>query len=96
MFYVGYDIRSEGASEVRFIEVKGKAATGAIIITSNEWKTASAQSDKYFLYIVQNIFAKPAQIKIIRNPRKMLLATERTVQYTLPRAIYMKKQVQVP
>ena len=40
--------------EVRFIEVKGRAAVGEIALTSNEYKTAERLKKDYWLYAVFN------------------------------------------
>jgi len=40
------------AIDVRFIEVKGRADTGDIALTSNEYNTAKRLKKDYFLYIV--------------------------------------------
>lgn len=45
---------SETAIEVRFIEVKGRAAVGDIALTANEYKTAERLKQDYWLYAVFN------------------------------------------
>jgi hypothetical protein len=47
------------AIEVRFIEVKGRAAVGEIALTSNEYKTAERLKKDYWLYAVFNCAADP-------------------------------------
>jgi hypothetical protein len=52
---LGYDIRSTSpAGEVRYIEVKARATTGAIVLTPNEWLMAQRLGNEYWLYIVEN------------------------------------------
>ncbi|MEI2763291.1 MAG: DUF3883 domain-containing protein [Methanothrix soehngenii] len=54
-------------TEVRFIEVKGRAAVGEIALTDNEFKTAERLKDDYWLYVVFNCGTKP-EIHCIKNP----------------------------
>ena len=42
------------AIEVRFIEVKGRAASEEIALTTNEYKTAERLKKDYWLYVVFN------------------------------------------
>ncbi|MCL2744170.1 MAG: DUF3883 domain-containing protein [Planctomycetaceae bacterium] len=67
----GYDLRSVHpvTNEVRFIEVKGRAATGDVLLTPNEKQTAERLQDDYYLYIVLNCAETP-EIHIVRNPAK--------------------------
>jgi hypothetical protein len=68
----GWDITSfDKDGEKIYIEVK--SSTGKIItsvdITDNEWKAASDNRDKYFLYLVTNALATTSPpIEILRNP----------------------------
>jgi superfamily II DNA or RNA helicase len=65
---VGYDICSTSPSgEVRYIEVKARATTGAIVLTPNEWLMAQRLGNEYWLYIVENAAAQP-RLRIIQNP----------------------------
>lgn len=68
---VGYDIKSSGSNETRFIEVKGKGNRGDIEITSNEWNTAKELENSYFLYVVYDCSDYP-NLKIVQNPTKKL------------------------
>ncbi len=45
--------------DVRFIEVKGRAAVGEIALTSNEYKTAERLKQDYWLYVVFNCATTP-------------------------------------
>ena len=51
---LGYDIKSSDSNETRLIEVKGKADSGNIEITTNEWDKAKEHENNYFLYIIYN------------------------------------------
>jgi hypothetical protein len=58
------------AIDVRFIEVKGRAASGEIALTTNEYKTAERLKHEYWLYAVYNCGTKP-ELHAIRNPARM-------------------------
>jgi len=77
---LGYDIRSlapsplpgEGRGEgVRYIEVKARATTGAIVLTPNEWLMAQRLGDEYWLYIVEHAATEP-RLHTIPNPAARL------------------------
>jgi superfamily II DNA or RNA helicase len=80
---LGYDIRSsalasaaEGrATDVRYIEVKARATTGAIVLTPNEWLMAQRLGNEYWLYIVENAKAEP-RLHTIQNPAAKFQAEE--------------------
>lgn len=55
------------AIEVRFIEVKGRAAIGEVALTTNEYKTAQRLRKDYWLYVVFNCGATP-EITIVQDP----------------------------
>ena len=66
----GYDIVSffpDGRE--KYIEVKSTSSSGksSFEITLNEWRTAEALGDAYFIYQVANVYHTP-QIKKIHNP----------------------------
>ncbi|MGQ9486588.1 MAG: helicase-related protein [Armatimonadota bacterium] len=65
--YLGYDIRSEGGDETRYIEVKAFATTGDLRLTPHEWQMAQRLGDEYWLYVVENASGEPA-IQTIQNP----------------------------
>ncbi len=58
------------AIEVRFIEVKGRAAVGEIALSSNEYKTAERLKKDYWLYVVFNCASTPA-IHIVPDPVRL-------------------------
>lgn len=79
-----YDIRSESPSgEKRFIEVKGRAQSGAIIITGPEVDKLSQLGDRAFLYIVTFCKGERPRLRIIQDPMAKLTpeALYRQVQY---------------
>jgi superfamily II DNA or RNA helicase len=58
------------AIEVRFIEVKGRAAVGEIALTSNEYKTAERLKKDYWLYAVFNCAADP-KVHLVPDPARL-------------------------
>jgi superfamily II DNA or RNA helicase len=58
------------AVEVRFIEVKGRAAVGEIALSSNEYKTAERLKKDFWLYVVFNCGSKP-EIHIVQDPVRL-------------------------
>jgi hypothetical protein len=70
----GFDLRSirfdeEGAlAGARYIEVKARAISGAIRLTSNEWKRARQWRENYWLYIVTNAGSDEPQLTRIQDP----------------------------
>jgi len=93
---LGFDIRSKDQKEVRYIEVKARAAIGDIALTPNEWYKASMLKNKYWLYIVTNASTKPI-LHIIRNPTENLRAIEEvgTVRYVVNFHEWMSKETEV-
>ncbi len=62
----GFDILSRHleTGSVRFIEVKGRATTGPIMLTRNECKTAERLRSDYWLYVVFDCTTAPRLIPI--------------------------------
>lgn len=58
------------AIDVRFIEVKGRAAVGEIALTENEYKTSERLKKDYWLYAVFDCGSTP-QVHAIRNPARL-------------------------
>jgi hypothetical protein len=58
------------AIEIRFIEVKGRAAVGEIALTTNEYKTAERLQKDYWLYAVFNCSSTP-EIHLIQDPVRL-------------------------
>lgn len=61
----------QSALQVRFIEVKGRAATGEVALTPNEYKTAQRLTQDYWLYVVYHCATTPA-VHVIPNPAQMV------------------------
>ncbi len=70
----GFDLRSlhfdeDGAQDgIRYIEVKARARSGKIRLTSNEWKKARKFDDQYWIYIVTEAASDSPQLTRIQNP----------------------------
>lgn len=82
----GFDIRSEGpGKDVRYIEVKGRAAEGAVWLTPNEWQMASRFGENYWLYVVFHAKTSPT-LRRIQDPSKNLPVTieKEVVRYIVP------------
>jgi hypothetical protein len=81
---VGYDVRSEGPDgDVRYIEVKGHAATGDVTLYYTEWQTANRMREEFFIYNVENALTDP-KLWIVQDPvGKGIQPTERVVEYQI-------------
>jgi superfamily II DNA or RNA helicase len=58
------------ALDVRFIEVKGRAETGDIALTVNEYKTAQRMKQDYWLYVVTHCASTP-YLNSLRDPAQL-------------------------
>jgi hypothetical protein len=64
-----YDVRSESAAgEKRFIEVKGRADTGAIMLTGPELDKLRQLEDRAWLYIVTSCRGERPRLRVIQDP----------------------------
>jgi len=73
---LGFDIRSRGKDEVRYIEVKARADEGPVALTPNEWFKAKRFKEQYWLYVIFNAATSPV-LKIINNPVENLRYEEK-------------------
>lgn len=70
----GFDVRSsrynaDGTfADIRYIEVKARARSGAIRLSANEWKKARHFDDKFWLYIVTGAGTEAPELHRIQNP----------------------------
>jgi len=81
---LGYDLRSERENgEIRYIEVKGRAKSGAVILTENEVNRLNQLGDKGWLYIVTDCRGESPKLHQIQNPAAVLKRVEifKQVQY---------------
>ncbi|MEM2619575.1 MAG: DUF3883 domain-containing protein, partial [Candidatus Hadarchaeales archaeon] len=93
---LGFDIRSRGDGEVRYIEVKARRDEGPVALTPNEWFKAKRFKEQYWLYIVSNAVTKPT-LQIINNPSENLEAMEKVevVRFIIPPGEWKKKATEV-
>jgi hypothetical protein len=83
---LGFDIRSlDSEKNVRYIEVKARAFTGAVELTQNEWFKAKRFKSDYYLYAVFNATKNP-ELYIIQNPAETLEPEQKieVVRYLIP------------
>jgi len=73
---LGFDIRSKGKDETRYIEVKARKDEGPVALTPNEWFKAKRFKEQYWLYVVSNAVTKPA-LYLINNPAENLNIQEK-------------------
>jgi hypothetical protein len=70
----GFDLRStlyndDGTfADIRYIEVKARAQSGDIRLSSNEWKKARHFDEKFWLYIVTRAASDAPQLHRTQNP----------------------------
>jgi len=84
---VGCDVKSvapDGA--VRYIEVKGHAATGDITLYYTEWQLAHRMREEFFIYEVDHALATP-ELRIVQDPiGKGVPAKESVIEYRISAA----------
>jgi superfamily II DNA or RNA helicase len=59
------------AMDVRFIEVKGRATSGEIALTTNEYKTAVRLQEDYWLYVVFDCGSETPNLQIVNDPARL-------------------------
>lgn len=93
---LGFDIRSRGKEEVRYIEVKARAGESEIALTPNEWFKAKRFKEQYYLYVVANVITSPV-LYIIQNPAENLKPQERVevVRFIIPVKEWKEKRLEV-
>ena len=84
---LGYDIESKSSegSVLRYIEVKGRARTGDIILSKNEATRLAQLEKKAWLYVVTNCKSSKCDLKAFPDPVHTLALKEvpKDVQYVL-------------
>ncbi|MDR1925790.1 MAG: DUF3883 domain-containing protein [Planctomycetaceae bacterium] len=68
----GFDLisRNPQSDEFRYIEVKGRAGVGDVLVSKNEYNTLIRLHDDYWLYVVYHCETKP-EVHPIDNPAKL-------------------------
>jgi len=93
-----YDIRSEGPDgQKRFIEVKGRAQTGAIVLTGPELDKLRQLGDRAWLYIVTFCRDEQPRLRIIQDPASKLTPEMlyRQIQYLVAESDWVKQSEEV-
>lgn len=83
---MGYDLRSVNAELIkRYIEVKGRAAEGPVMISENEMNRLRQLGEAAWLYVVSHCKSDPVLYRI-HNPENYLKYQERSkgIQYLVP------------
>ncbi|MGC8979238.1 helicase-related protein [Caldisericum sp.] len=91
---IGFDIRSKGNGETRYIEVKARKDEGEVVLTPNEWFKAKRFKEQYWLYVVSNAVSNPV-LTIINNPAENLNVHEKVevVRFVVPLEEWKNKGV---
>ena len=80
----GFDLRSRRPAQERAIEVKGRAASGNVEMSDNEWARACNLRDAYWLYVVFDCATPRPRLLRVRDPFGRLLARSReSVAYAI-------------
>jgi len=84
----GFDVLSlRPGDERRCIEVKGRAATGEIEVTDNEWARACNLRGEYWLYVAYHCATPTPQLVRVQDPFAKLLVRPFTKCQTITRTI---------
>ena len=73
----GFDLRSRRPGEERAIEVKGRAASGTVEMSDNEWARACNLRDAYWLYVVFDCATPRPRLLRVCDPVGRLIARSR-------------------
>ena len=98
----GFDLRSRrpaglgapGANfdgEERAIEVKGRAGTGAIEMSENEWAKACNLRDRYWLYVVFDCATPRPRLVRVRDPfARLIMRGRESIAYTVTPSVLLE------
>ncbi|MDE2815967.1 MAG: helicase-related protein [Chloroflexota bacterium] len=75
--YPGFDLLSKRPDDERGIEVKGRAGTGQIELTENEWGRACNLRSQYWLYAVFDCGSASPRLFKVQDPFAKLIAKPR-------------------
>ena len=80
----GFDLRSRRPAEERAIEVKGRAGSGNVEMSENEWARACNLRNEYWLYVVFDCATPHPRLVRVRNPfAKLLVRNRDSTAYTI-------------
>lgn len=98
----GFDLRSlrpatlTSPAEERAIEVKGRAMSGAVEITENEWARACTLGGRYWLYVVFDCATPQPRLLKVRDPFGRLIAKAKGSMLISTSDIISAAEVDVP
>ena len=73
----GFDLRSRRPGEERAIEVKGRARSGNVAVSENEWAKACNLRSDYWLYVVFDCATPHPRLVRVQDPFAKLLVRSR-------------------
>ena len=81
----GFDLLSiRAAGERRCIEVKGRAGSGGVEVSDNEWAKACNLRHRYWLYVVYDCATPRPHLMRVRDPfAKLLVGNRESLAYTV-------------
>ena len=80
----GFDLRSRRPGEERAIEVKGRARSGNVDVSENEWAKACNLRDDYWLYVVFDCATPHPRLVRVQDPfAKLLVKSRESLAFTI-------------
>ena len=80
----GFDLRSRRPAEERAIEVKGRARSGNVEVTENEWAKACNLRNDYWLYVVFDCATPYPRLVRVQDPfGKLLMRNRESPAFTI-------------
>ena len=80
----GFDLRSRRPAEERDIEVKGRAVSGNVEMSENEWARACNLRNEYWLYVVFDCATPHPRLVRVRDPfAKLLVRSRASTAYSI-------------
>ncbi len=80
----GFDLRSRRPAEERAIEVKGRASSGNVEMSENEWARACNLRNEYWLYVVFDCATPHPRLVRVCDPfAKLLVRSRESFAYTI-------------
>jgi hypothetical protein len=78
---------------VRFIEVKGRAGVGDVLLSRHEHETAERLKQDFWLYVVYNCASQP-EVNTIQDPARLDWQPVVKVEHYRAKAAEVKQQAQ--
>ena len=91
----GFDLLSIHATgERRCIEVKGRAGTGSVEVSDNEWAKACNLREEYWLYVVYDCATPRPRLLRVQDPfTRLLVGSRKLLAHTVPPSAVMEAAV---